>query len=897
MNTRRWLILAAAVLACAGCGEAGRSCRVDTDCPGNEMCIDGRCSSGCPELPCEDGELCHQGRCYAEDCQTRSCPGVGIICVDEQCLGTDCIGVTCPQGERCAAGRCYPIDCETKTCAGYGEVCVDDICLEALCLGVECPEGEQCAGGRCYPDACADRTCEAGEVCVDDTCVEAGCAGVACPPGQRCADGSCWPEDCEQADCGPGEVCELGRCVLAECVHDRCPDGCPDDPDKTEPGICGCGVPDTDVDADGTPDCLDACPDDRDKTEPGICGCGVPDTDVDADGTLDCLDCAPRNAAVHPEATEICNGIDDDCNGQVDEAGCPCSVRSWRGHSYMLCQEALGWLEAQDACRAYVYTLATIDSPEENEMLWAWIAELGGAETWHGFNDRDSEGDWLWEGGWSAVYINWEEYQPDGLYGENCVHWWAGHDGRWNDRLCSVWFEYLCESDCADAPDPDGDGYGDTCDCGPLDPHRHPGVTEICNGKDDDCDGVVDQIEGCPCLTQAIGGHVYSFCDDGVSWDEAEQLCQSYGAHLVTIDGEAENGQIRDVMIDVLHTGDFWIGYSDKDLEGSWGWADGSAPSYVNWGGGEPNGGTGENCAEVFSNGRWNDTNCSDRKEFVCERVPCPGDVFVDIDGDGICGDVDTCPLRYDPEQAGPCRDASCKDLLDSGVREDGIYWICPAGTALPLRVWCDMHTAGGGWTLVATYGVDGRPSSTFPGSYPRPGATCYGWADGAVFDPSRNDAARNFSIYAAPLWDDSNGEILAYVGGSTDDFVTASLPMGCNYFDPSDWCPENAYGPFEVLDSSGSVLTANGYACTTAHGQGAFAGDPYDEFGLHLLDGPDDSDPYHCDQTASGLGHEDMGRIFTSFESSSGDYWDTGIHSHWNDAGLPDQPGALLVR
>jgi hypothetical protein len=41
-----------------------------------------------------------------------------------------------------------------------------------------------------------------------------------------------------------------------------CADGCPDDPNKWEPGICGCGNPDTDTDTDrdGTPDCIDECP-------------------------------------------------------------------------------------------------------------------------------------------------------------------------------------------------------------------------------------------------------------------------------------------------------------------------------------------------------------------------------------------------------------------------------------------------------------------------------------------------------------------------------------------------------------------------------------------------------------------------------------------------------------
>ncbi|MCP3876983.1 MAG: hypothetical protein GY701_01110, partial [Sulfitobacter sp.] len=37
-------------------------------------------------------------------------------------------------------------------------------------------------------------------------------------------------------------LCSWPRCVTAA------PDQCPDDPDKTEPGICGCGVADSDND-------------------------------------------------------------------------------------------------------------------------------------------------------------------------------------------------------------------------------------------------------------------------------------------------------------------------------------------------------------------------------------------------------------------------------------------------------------------------------------------------------------------------------------------------------------------------------------------------------------------------------------------------------------------------
>ena len=35
------------------------------------------------------------------------------------------------------------------------------------------------------------------------------------------------------------------------------PDLCPNDPNKTDPGICGCGVADNDSDGDGIADCID----------------------------------------------------------------------------------------------------------------------------------------------------------------------------------------------------------------------------------------------------------------------------------------------------------------------------------------------------------------------------------------------------------------------------------------------------------------------------------------------------------------------------------------------------------------------------------------------------------------------------------------------------------------
>ena len=75
-------------------------------------------------------------------------------------------------------------------------------------------------------------------------------------------------------------------------------DVCPFDPAKTEPGVCGCGVPEDDADADGTPDCEDLCPGFPDRADHD--GDGIADGcdgdlfpcagDADCDDGLDCTD-------------------------------------------------------------------------------------------------------------------------------------------------------------------------------------------------------------------------------------------------------------------------------------------------------------------------------------------------------------------------------------------------------------------------------------------------------------------------------------------------------------------------------------------------------------------------------------------------------------------------------
>jgi len=76
-------------------------------------------------------------------------------------------------------------------------------------------------------------------------------------------------------------------------------------------------------------------------------------------------------------------------------------------------------------------------------------------------------------------------------------------------------FEYLCsdnDNDSYYAHDPANCPYGNDCD--DSDPEVHPGAAEICNEKDDDCDGVADNITR-SCYTGPAGTNGVGICHGG----------------------------------------------------------------------------------------------------------------------------------------------------------------------------------------------------------------------------------------------------------------------------------------------------------------------------------------------------------------------------------------------
>lgn len=129
--------------------------------------------------------------------------------------------------------------------------------------------------------------------------------------------------------------------------------------------------------------------------------------------------------------------------------------------------------------------------------------------------------------------------------------------------------------------------------------------------------------ECCPINWVEHGDSCYWFSRAGMTWPEAAQYCQLENAHLVVINSWEEQKFI------VQHTGSFhiWIGLTDRD--GSWKWVDGTEyrSNYKNWAITQPNNwqghevGGSEDCAEILSDGRWNDNFCLQVNRWACEKT------------------------------------------------------------------------------------------------------------------------------------------------------------------------------------------------------------------------------------------------------------------------------------
>jgi hypothetical protein len=366
--------------------------------------------------------------------------------------------------------------------------------------------------------------------------------------------------------------------------------------------------------------------------------CLETEEDTDGDGRRCSADCAPDDPERFVGAVERCNnGIDDNCSGTADDGlVCdPCEPISRGSARYLVCARRVTYRLAEIICADQGATPLKIDSASENTWVHRAARGVSAQDFWIGLTDRETEGEFVWADGTSDDdYSAWGGGEPNDFgTGEDCTHYRS--DGLWNDANCDGARGVICELPC-EAADADGDG-ADDCheDCDATDPTRHPGAEDVCDdGIDQDCDGFAD--EGCGCSSVRRDGRVYRFCPAAITYEAAETACADQGMRMVEIDSPTENAWLwQTARSRAIQR--WWIGLSDRAVEGAYRTSDGRRVQFGAWRRGEPNdGGRNEDCVHFWENAPdWNDARCNSEHGVICEPGCVPG---TDLDGDGAAG-------------------------------------------------------------------------------------------------------------------------------------------------------------------------------------------------------------------------------------------------------------------
>ncbi len=176
--------------------------------------------------------------------------------------------------------------------------------------------------------------------------------------------------------------------------------------------------------------------------------------DDDDDGFGRCYnDCNDGDRAVHPDATEVCDGVDNNCSDNVDDAiECPCPQATIGGVTFYLCDLNMSWEQALMWCTRKGHDLAHIDSQSQNDALYA-AAQLVRESVWYfGLSDiGNGDGDFYWSSGAPLSYTNWAPDQPSLDGAEHCGHF-RQNDAKWDDIACGNRRPFICREAAVPLP-------------------------------------------------------------------------------------------------------------------------------------------------------------------------------------------------------------------------------------------------------------------------------------------------------------------------------------------------------------------------------------------------------------------------------------------------------------
>ena len=266
----------------------------------------------------------------------------------------------------------------------------------------------------------------------------------------------------------------------------------------------------------------------EDCTDPEDYNCdgSVGYADQDGDGYAACEECDDLNSEINPESAEYCDGVDNDCDTEIDEDD-SVDASTWYadtdGDSFgdvnttsTACYEVNGWVADSSDCDDSVTTTypgadeycdgvdndCDTETDEDDALdVSTWYADTDG----DGYGDSSVTNDTCYIAtGWVLDLSDCDDtvYTINPGADEYC-------DGVDND--CDT---FIDEDDSVDAvtwyADTDGDGFGDSnvtttscygssawisdsTDCDDTSADSNPSAYEVIDSDDNDCDGTIDE--------------------------------------------------------------------------------------------------------------------------------------------------------------------------------------------------------------------------------------------------------------------------------------------------------------------------------------------------------------------------------------------------------------------
>ncbi|MCB9746372.1 MAG: hypothetical protein H6740_27595 [Alphaproteobacteria bacterium] len=433
----------------------------------------------------------------------------------------------------------------------------EDDCADPVDYNCDGSVGYADADGDGYP-ACED--CNDGAAAIhpdaEELCdeVDNDCDGTT---DLNAVDAPTWYGDSDGDGFGGDRFTEAA-CEAPEGYVDNA-DDCDDlDPESFPGGEESCDETDNDCDSQIDEGVLETYYQDADRDGYGDLDATIEACEVPTGYSADADDCDDADRAVNPSAAEVCDGLDNDCDGEVDGASAV-DASSWYadgdGDGYGdassgqdACTQPSGHVDNADDCDdadGAVYPGATelCDGVDNNCDGSVDESSAADAATWYADADGDGFGDLGSDQDACAQPSGYVSDSSDCDDGDGAVNSAATELCDGVDNNCDGSVDEASAADAATwYADDDGDSYGDLSDsqaacsqpngyvsdgsdCDDLDAAIYPGAEDTCDGEDNDCDGSVDndatalgEAEECAAVDCADILSANSSAADGSYW-------------------------------------------------------------------------------------------------------------------------------------------------------------------------------------------------------------------------------------------------------------------------------------------------------------------------------------------------------------------------------------------